>query len=87
MGKRRKNFGKKYGYTFSHATDEHVYNPTLSLYFFKQFEKTCSYLRKMLDSNFAVDESKLEYIAQISRGRDLLMNLVQKDQGFLYLPK
>jgi len=69
------------GYTFSHATDEHVYNPTLSLYFFKQFEKTCSYPRKMLDSNLAVDESKLEYIAQISRGRDLLMNLVQKDQG------
>ena len=68
------------GYTFSHATDEHVYNPTLSLYFFKQFEKTCSYPRKMLDSNLAVDESKLEYIAQISRGRDLLMNLVQKDQ-------
>ena len=68
------------GYTFSHAADEHIYNPTLCLYFFKQFEKTCSYPRKMLDSNLAVDESKLEYIAQISRGRDLLMNLVQKDQ-------
>ncbi|MDL1964913.1 MAG: AAA family ATPase [Deltaproteobacteria bacterium] len=68
------------GYTFSHATDEHVYNPTLSLYFFKQFEKTCGYPRKMLDSNLAVDDSKLEYIAQISRGRNLLINLVQKDQ-------
>ncbi len=68
------------GYTFSHAADEHIYNPTLCLYFFEQFEKTCSYPRKMLDSNLAVDESKLEYIAQISRGRDLLMNLVQKDQ-------
>ena len=68
------------GYTFSHTVDEHVYNPTLCLYFFEQFEKTCSYPRKMLDSNLAVDESKLEYIAQISRGRDLLMNLVQKDQ-------
>jgi len=69
------------GYTFSHAADERIYNPTLSLYFFKQFEKTCGYPRKMLDSNLAVDESKLEYIAQIPRGRDLLMNLVQKDQG------
>ena len=69
------------GYTFSHAVDERIYNPTLSLYFFKQFEKTCSYPRKMLDSNLAVDESKLEYIANIPRGRDLLMNLVQKDQG------
>ena len=68
------------GYTFSHATDEHIYNPTLCLYFFEQFEKTCGYPRKMLDSNLAVDESKLEYIAQIPRGRDLLMNLVQKDK-------
>jgi hypothetical protein len=68
------------GYTFSHAADEHIYNPTLCLYFFEQFEKTCGYPRKMLDSNLAVDESKLEYIAQISKGRDLLMNLVQKDQ-------
>ena len=68
------------GYTFSHATDEHIYNPTLCLYFFEHFEKRCGYPRKMLDSNLAVDESKLEYIAQISRGRDLLMNLVQKDQ-------
>ena len=68
------------GYTFSHAVDEHIYNPTLCLYFLKQFEKTCGYPRKMLDSNLAVDESKLEYIAEIPRGRDLLMNLVQKDK-------
>ncbi|MCD6271383.1 MAG: AAA family ATPase [Deltaproteobacteria bacterium] len=69
------------GYTFSHEADEHIYNPTLCLYFFKQFEKSCKYPRKMLDSNLAVDESKLEYIAGIFRGRDLLMSLVQKDQG------
>jgi len=69
------------GYTFSHAMDEHIYNPTLCLYFFKQFEKSCSYPRKMLDSNLAVDESKLEYIAGIPQGRDLLMGLVQRDQG------
>ncbi|MBL0701024.1 MAG: AAA family ATPase, partial [Desulfosarcina sp.] len=68
------------GYTFSHATDEHIYNPTLCLYFVEHFEKRCSYPRKMLDSNLAMDESKLEYIAQIPRGRDLLMNLVQKDR-------
>ncbi|MDL1964072.1 MAG: ATP-binding protein [Deltaproteobacteria bacterium] len=68
------------GYTFSHAADERIYNPTLCLYFFEQFEKSCNYPRKMLDSNLAVDESKLEYIAQIPQGRDLLMDLVQKDQ-------
>ncbi|MEA1933753.1 MAG: AAA family ATPase [Thermodesulfobacteriota bacterium] len=69
------------GYTFSHGADESVYNPTLSIYFLEQFEKSCRYPRKMLDSNLAVDESKLEYIAQIPRGRDLLMNLIKKDHG------
>jgi len=41
------------GYNFSHAIDEYVYNPTLCLYFLKQFEKNCTYPRKMLDSNLA----------------------------------
>ena len=67
------------GYNFSHTIDEYVYNPTLCLYFLKQFEKTCNYPRKMLDSNLAVDESKLEYMARMDRGSDLLMNLVQKN--------
>ncbi len=67
-------------YTFSHAVDERIYNPTLCLYFFKQFKKSCEYPRKMLDSNLATDESKLEYIAQIPKGRELLMSLMQKNQ-------
>ncbi|MBL0700472.1 MAG: AAA family ATPase [Desulfosarcina sp.] len=68
------------GYTFSHAADEHIYNPTLCLYFFKQFEKRCEYPREMLDDNLAMDETKLEYIAQIPKGRDLLMSLVEHKQ-------
>ena len=68
------------GYTFSHAADEQIYNPTLCLYFFKQFEKRCSYPREMLDDNLAMDESKLEYIARIPRGRDLLMSLMEDKQ-------
>jgi len=35
---------------------------------------------EMLDTNLAVDDAKLEYIAQVPRGRDLLMNLIEKDQ-------
>jgi len=68
------------GYTFSHTADESVYNPTLAIYFLEQFEKSCSYPREMLDTNLAVDDAKLEYIAQVPRGRDLLMNLMEKDQ-------
>ena len=68
------------GYTFSHTADESVYNPTLVIYFLEQFEKSCAYPREMLDTNLAVDDAKLEYIAQVPRGRDLLMNLMEKDQ-------
>ncbi|MBF0468902.1 MAG: AAA family ATPase [Desulfamplus sp.] len=67
------------GYRFCHTVDEYVYNPTLSLYFFKNFQKSCLYPRKMLDANLAADESKLEYIAKIPDGRELLMNLVEKE--------
>ena len=59
---------------------EPVYNPTLCLYFLKQFQKTCSFPRKMLDSNLAVDEAKLEYIANLPRGQKLLMGLMQKNR-------
>jgi len=67
------------GYIFSHAHDERIYNPTLCLYFLKQFEKSHQYPREMLDDNLAVDDSKLEYIAQIHKGRELLMNLVKSE--------
>ncbi len=68
------------GYTFSHKADKQIYNPTLCLYFLEQFEKSCSYPREMLDDNLAVDEAKLKYIAQIPKGSDLLMSLMEKNQ-------
>jgi len=71
------------GYLFSLDSNEQIYNPTLCLYFLSQFQKKCAYPRKMLDSNLAVDESKLEYIAQIPMGRDLLINLMQKDHNVI----
>ncbi|MCD6185615.1 MAG: AAA family ATPase [Deltaproteobacteria bacterium] len=67
------------GHVFSFEKDEAIYNPTLCIYFLEQFEQSCKYPRKMLDSNLAVDESKLEYIAQIPRGRKLLMDLIRKE--------
>jgi len=67
------------GYLFAFGLDEYIYNPTLCLYFFEQFQEMCSYPRKMLDSNLAVDESKLEYIAAIPMGRDILLSMMQKN--------
>ncbi|NQT61214.1 MAG: AAA family ATPase [Bacteroidetes bacterium] len=65
------------GYLFSYGLEEYVYNPTLCLYFLGQFQKRCSYPREMLDNNLATDESKLQYIAQVPNGRDLLIQLTQ----------
>jgi len=66
------------GYNFVPRGRVVVYNPTLCLYFFKQFQKRCAYPRKMLDANLAVDDSKLEYVAGIPGGRELILSLMQK---------
>lgn len=68
------------GYRFSHLATEYIYNPTLCIYFGEQFKKSCQYPRKMLDANLAADESKLAYIAELPNGRDILLNLMEKDQ-------
>ena len=66
------------GYNFVPSGHVVVYNPTLCLYFFKQFQKRCAYPRKMLDANLAVDDSKLAYVAGIPGGRELIISLMQK---------
>ncbi len=66
------------GYRFAFSLDDYIYNPTLCLYFFEQFQEMCTYPREMLDDNLAADESKLEYIAQIPMGRELIVELIQK---------
>jgi len=66
------------GYCFVPGKDIVVYNPTLCLHFFKQFQHQCTYPRKMLDANLAVDQSKLAYVADIPGGRELILSLVEK---------
>lgn len=68
------------GYKFNHTTKDYIYNPTLCLYFWDELQQYCQYPRKMLDSNLAADESKLEYIAQLRDGADLIMGLMEKNQ-------
>jgi len=67
------------GYKFSQDAKRSVYNPTLAIYFLKAFNETCKYPRNLLDANLATDDAKLEYIAQIPGGRQLLVDLAQKN--------
>jgi len=67
------------GYNFIPRGRRVVYNPTLCLYFFKQFQKRCAYPDEMLDANLAVDYSKLEYTANLPGGRDIVFALAERD--------
>lgn len=71
------------GYMFAPNVKEPVYNPTLAIYFMKAFSATCKYPRKMLDSNLAADEAKLQYISQIARGGQLLLDLMKEDHSLI----
>ena len=67
------------GYKFAPDADQFVYNPTLAIYFMEEFQERCKYPRKMLDTNLAADEAKLRYISRIPRGRQLLLDMMEKD--------
>ena len=71
------------GYKFAPNAKGPVYNPTLAIYFIEAFCKTCKYPRKMLDSNLAADEAKLQYISQIARGGQLLLDLMKDDHSLI----
>ena len=66
------------GYLFAYGVDDYMYNPTLCLYFLKHFNEMCKYPREMLDANLATDAAKLEYIAQLHGGSDLIIDLTQE---------
>ncbi|CAN2043962.1 AAA-ATPase-like domain-containing protein [Candidatus Magnetomoraceae bacterium gMMP-1] len=76
------NIIKKYynGYKFAFDAEELVYNPTLAIYFMAYFYDKCKYPRTMLDSNLATDEAKLRYVSKISKGRQLLLELVRHNK-------
>ncbi len=67
------------GYRFAPEQTTPVYNPTLCLYFFDEFQSGCAYPTEMLDANLAVDESKLMYTADLPGGREMVFTLTQRD--------
>jgi hypothetical protein len=67
------------GYRFSDAPDEFIYNPTLALYFLKNYQENCSPPSNMLDSNLAMDRGKLSYIAGLPGGAELIVHALQNE--------
>lgn len=68
------------GYCFSYGKESYVYNPTLALYFFDNFQKDCKYPERILDSNLAMDRGKLRYIAGIPGGEKLIVKTLSKKE-------
>jgi len=62
------------GYGFTRQPPSLVYNPTMSLYFLEQFQKTCDYPSQPLDSNLAMDANKLAYISRLTKGGQFLLD-------------
>nr|VFK19039.1 MAG: Predicted AAA-ATPase [Candidatus Kentron sp. LPFa] len=67
------------GYRFSRRTEEHVYNPTLALYFLKAFHRDCRYPEEILDSNLAMDRTKMHYIARLPEGDRLIFDALTEE--------
>jgi len=65
------------GYIFSPESKDRVYNPTLVFYFLNHFIRQCASPRKMLDSNLAMDEGKLEYIGKEISGKQAIIDVLQ----------
>ena len=62
------------GYCFSRRTKEQVYNPTLALYFLKEFQRECRYPDEILDSNLVMDRGKLHYVSRLPKGCRLILD-------------
>jgi hypothetical protein len=69
------------GYLFSSEADEFIYNPTMCIYFLEEFVKKSKYPKEMLDSNLATDQAKLNYIANLEGGKELIVNLMEKEDN------
>jgi len=74
------------GYIFSPYIDTRIYNPTLVMYLFKQLELLYGQLpESLIDFNVIPDRGRLEYIANLPGGKDLIMELNQNKQ--IEIPK
>ncbi|QEP45167.1 AAA family ATPase [Ectothiorhodospiraceae bacterium BW-2] len=60
------------GYRFCREEEQRLYNPTLTLYFLKHWQRRCSYPAELLDDNLAMDKNRLRYIASLPHGAEVI---------------
>ncbi|MBF0451446.1 MAG: AAA family ATPase, partial [Candidatus Magnetomorum sp.] len=66
------------GYIFSPYTEQRIYNPTLVMYLLKHIEQLYGQLpTSLMDHNLVTDEGRLEYIADLPGGKEMIMEVNQ----------
>nr|VFK32121.1 MAG: Predicted AAA-ATPase [Candidatus Kentron sp. MB]VFK35081.1 MAG: Predicted AAA-ATPase [Candidatus Kentron sp. MB]VFK76213.1 MAG: Predicted AAA-ATPase [Candidatus Kentron sp. MB] len=73
------------GYRFSRRAKQHVYNPTLALYFLAEFQRECRHPDEILDNNLAMDRGKMHYIASLPFGRDVIVQALTDSESVCVL--
>jgi len=69
------------GYIFSPFTARRIYNPTLVMYLLKHIEQLDGLLPlSLMDHNLVTDEGRLEFIAELPGGQEMIMELNQNKQ-------
>jgi len=71
------------GYRFGYAAGPLLYNPTLALYFLDEYRRDCAYPRKILDDNLAMDRNRIEYIARLPHGNELVTRTLDPTDSIL----
>ncbi|VFN00214.1 MAG: PD-(D/E)XK nuclease superfamily protein [Candidatus Kentron sp. G] len=64
------------GYRFGYGDGPLLYNPTLALYFLDEYRRDCAYPRQILDDNLAMDRNRIEYIAALPHGNELVTRVL-----------
>ncbi|WP_353571789.1 AAA family ATPase [Candidatus Albibeggiatoa sp. nov. BB20] len=67
------------GYRFDKKGTEKIYNPTLVLYFFDILIRDCAYPEQLLDSNLAMDRNRINYIAKLPHGQDIIARILDPE--------
>ncbi|MCB2262549.1 MAG: AAA family ATPase [Candidatus Thiosymbion ectosymbiont of Robbea hypermnestra] len=71
------------GYRFGYEEGPLLYNPTLALYFLQNYQEECTYPREILDDNLAMDRNRIEYIACLPHGQELVAKTLDATEPLL----
>ena len=67
------------GYAFAYDQQPLVYNPTLALYFLRHLQEYGQHPQNLLDSNLAMDRGKINYIARLPNGEQVILDALDQD--------